>query len=328
MNNSIYNIYCELGKEKIADDEKISARPLPFNAHHKIGIDSLGYPLFFVECIDFEITHNIELELISIQFNQLCRLTDGVVSSEGRYTIVALKTLNPDILKYFIDVTCLILKRMSQRPCHKEVIVELNKLIELFKVFSKPSKKAIQGLWAELFVIERSKDPLYLLQSWHISPEDKYDFNDGNDKIEVKCTEKTRRIHRFSYEQVTTNSNSQLLIASVMTRRTGIGKNIFDLKDSIIKKVHDIKLQFLLNEIIASTLGNDFEKSFEYYFDYQMAVDTLAFYDSRDIPSIPVDVIPSEFSNIRFDCDLSKVKVASNKSNATLNTILFNSVGL
>ena len=328
MKTSVYDIFKELESNNIADNEKFSAKPLPFNSNHKIGIDSNGYPLFFVECIDFEITPNIDLELISIQFNQLCRLTDREKISEGRYTIISLKTINLDFLRYFIDVTSLILQRMNKRPSHKEVTSELTKLIELFKVFSKPSRKTIQGLWAELFIIERAKDPIYMLQSWHVSPEDKYDFNDGNDKVEVKCTANSQRKHRFSYEQLTPNSKSQLLIASVITTRSGKGKNIFDLKDSILKKIQDIKLKLALNEGIASTLGADFDKAFEYYFDYQMAIDNLSFFDVKEIPNIPSDVIPIELSNIKFDCDLTKIRVASKETTPSLNTILFNSLGL
>lgn len=328
MNNSIYDIFLDLEGNNAAEDGKFSAKPLPFNPNHKIGIDSNSYPLFFVECIDYEVIPNIDLELISVQFNQLCRLTDRDKTSEGRYTIISLKTINLDFLRYFIDVTSLILQRMSKRPSHKEVTSELAKLIELFKVFSKPSRKTIQGLWAELFVIEQAKDPVYLLQSWHVSPEDKYDFNDGNDKVEVKCTASSQRKHRFSYEQLAPNAKSQLLIVSVITTRSGKGKNIFDLKDSILKKVQDVKLQLLLNEVIASTLGADFDKAFEYYFDYQMAIDGLSFFDVKEIPNIPSYVIPVELSNIKFDCDLTKIRVASKETNPSLNTILFNSLGL
>ena len=156
----------------------------------------------------------------------------------------------------------------------------------------------------------------------------KYDFNDGNDKVEVKCTVNSQRKHRFSYEQLTPNTKSQILIASVITTRSGKGKNVFDLKDSILRKVQDLKLHLILNEVIASTLGTDFDKAFEYYFDYQMAIDGLSFFDVNEIPNIPSDVIPIELSNIKFDCDLTRIKVASKETNPVLNTILFNSIGL
>ena len=74
----------------------------------------------------------------------------------------------------------------------KDLKIEIEKLINLFTKFSKPALKTIQGLWAELLIIEQSKNPDYLIQSWHSSTTDKYDFNDGIDKIEVKSTFKSR----------------------------------------------------------------------------------------------------------------------------------------
>lgn len=61
---------------------------------------------------------------------------------------------------------------------------------------------SIQGLWAELFVISIASNPEYLLKAWHSSLNDVYDFNDGIDKIEVKSTSKSHRIHKFSYDQL------------------------------------------------------------------------------------------------------------------------------
>ena len=152
------------------------------------------------------------------------------------------------------------------------------------------------------------------LLSWHTSPNDKFDFNDGKDKIEVKSTKTVRRVHKFSLEQLHPNINSNLIIASVFVIETGHGKTIllnykrlltadvfkigvishcckkqvfqcirinlahicillnndinsnliiasvfvietghgktiFDLKDSICKKVSNFELQYRLNEV-------------------------------------------------------------------------------
>ena len=59
-----------------------------------------------------------------------------------------------------------------------------------------------------------------------------------------------------------------------------------------------------------------------------MAIDGLSFFDVKDIPNIPSEIIPAELSNIKFDCDLTKIRVASKETNPFLNTILFNSLGL
>lgn len=57
---------------------------------------------------------------------------------------------------------------------------------------------------------------------------DVYDFNDGIDKIEVKSTSKSHRIHKFSYDQLSPTENTNLIISSIFVIQSGIGKNIFD----------------------------------------------------------------------------------------------------
>jgi len=61
------------------------------------------------------------------------------------------------------------------------------------------------------------------------------------------------------------------------------------------------------------TLGKDFEKSFEIFFDYQFALDSIQFYQSSDIPTINQNNIPSNIMNVRFDCDLSNLKTFDKK---------------
>lgn len=158
------------------------------------------------------------------------------------------------------------------------------------------------------------------------SPNDRFDFNDGKDKLEVKSTSTARRIHKFSLEQLNPNINSKLIIASVFVIETGHGKTIFDLKDSVCKKIADIGLQYRLNEVIVQTLGRDFDKVNDVSFDYQQAHDTLMFYDFQDIPSIAVENIPKSLSNIHFDCDLSAVQTIRDKYYDLNDSLLFQSI--
>ena len=126
--------------------------------------------------------------------------------------------------------------------------------------------KTIQGLWAEMLIIEQSKNPEYLIRSWHSSPNSKFDFNDGQNKLEIKSTSQTKRIHSFSYEQTIPNPNSKLLIASIKVIETGVGKSILDLRDNICKKVLDLDLQYKVKplneyweEIIIRRIKNFFD---------------------------------------------------------------------
>ena len=94
------------------------------------------------------------------------------------------------------------------------------------------------------------------------------------------------------------------------------------MKNSIFDRVRNLQLQFRLNEILSQTIGNDFDKTFDVFFDYQQAIDTLQFFDFRDIPTINQDLLRSEISNIRFDCDLSRLPTIKDKKNEISNSII------
>lgn len=332
MEHSTYNLFSQL-KQESSIPGCLRVAPLPYSNRHKIGISNEGFPMFFIECDVLGYSIDANLEYISVQFNRKCQLFQEDEQKNGQtientYAIISLKTDELDFLQYFIEVVSLVLSSLPEYPTHLQLRAELKKLIDLFSRFNKPPRRTIQGLWAELLVIEQAKCPEYLIQSWHVSPEDKFDFNDSRDKIEVKSTSQSRRIHSFSVEQLNPNRNSNLLIASVFVIQTGIGKNIFDLVQSICSKVADSSLQFRINEIIGQTLGQDFDKSASMHFDYQQAVDTLNYFDFKDIPTIHTSNIPETITNVRFDCDLTNSLSIANKIFDFSQSPLFKSIEL
>jgi Putative PD-(D/E)XK family member, (DUF4420) len=308
---SVFKIFQELKAEINNKSDGFVIASLPAVKNHKIGVSAEELPMFFIKCDEANATKLLDynLEFIAIQFNRECRLiSNGNQSAKGFYTVISLKTDSIDLQEYFLEIVFLIVKNLPPLPTLKELKFEVEKLINLFSQFSKPPQKTIQGLWAELLVIEQAKQPDYLIKAWHNETTDKFDFNDGIDKIEVKSTMKSKRVHSFSIEQLNPNKNSNLLIASVFTTETGTGTSIFDLLELIGKKIKDKNLFFRLNEITAKTLGKEFEKTFDVFFDYQLAADSLEFYESNLIPKIDIATIPKQLSNIRFDSDLSEIE--------------------
>jgi hypothetical protein len=314
MSSSIYNIFANLQRSENNQNDCFSVAPLPFNPNHKVGVSLQGFPMFFVRSKNTTHALDVNLELISILFAKNCNLIEpNQEPQQDIYAIIFLKTEDTDFQQYFLEIVSIILEQLPDVPTHNQLKFEINKLVELFSRFTRPPQKTIQGLWAELFIIEQANHPEYLIQAWHASSEDKFDFNDAQDKIEVKSTSKPYRIHSFSLEQLNPNRASNLLIASVFVVQTGRGKNIIDLINSIFHRVHNLQLQFRLNEILSQTIGNDFNKIFDVYFDYQQAIDTLQFFDFRDIPTINKDLLQKEISNVRFDCDLSQLPTIKDK---------------
>jgi hypothetical protein len=291
----------------LSEGDVFHVASLPGIPNHKIGISRTGEPIFFIRGTGSEKPLDINLELISVLFNRTCQLDhDGKVAS-GDYTIVSLRTHNPDLQRYFVEIVGIVVRELPENPSVSLVSKELNKLIHLFSNFTKAPIKTIQGLWAELLVIEQSSNPEYLVNSWHVSPTDKFDFNDGQDKIEVKGTAKSRRVHSFSMEQLNPNHGSSLIIASMFVSEVGVGKSVFDLIDSISSRLKLDETRYKLNEGVSKTLGSDLEKALEVYFDYGVATDSLRFYDFSKIPSITSEVVPVEVQNVRFDSDLTNV---------------------
>ena len=324
---TIFSTFQKLKEESLGNVEGFNIASLPSIKHHKIGVSTNRQPIFFIKCDNSERVSVLDssLEFITVQFNRECQLlTNKQKVEDGIYSIIYLKTDLIDLQEYFLEIVFLIIKKLKPIPTLQELKIEVEKLIELFSKFSKSPTKTIQGLWAELFVIEQSKNPTYLIQAWHKSVTDRFDFNDGIDKIEVKSTSKNRRIHSFSIEQLHPNLNSKLIISSIIVVETGIGKNIFDLINLIENKVKDRELQFRINEIIAQTLGNTLFKAFELYFDYQLATDSLQFYDCENIPKIDLQTIPIDVTNIRFDSDLTNIQpIKKSKIKSILHNSLF-----
>jgi hypothetical protein len=307
---SIFKIFQNLKNEPLNETDGFNIANLPNIKNHKIGLSKDGLPLFFIKCQNEnnEKAMDYNLEYILIQFNQKCQLlSNDVKIADGVYTKIALKTDSIDLQEYFLNILYFFLLKLPTTVLLKELKIEVEKLISLFNKFSKFPSKTVQGLWGELLVIDQSSNPEYLIKAWHYSSTDKFDFNDGIDKIEVKSTAKSKRVHNFSMEQLNPNENSKLIIASVFAVETGKGKTIFDLVKSIEDKVKNKEVFLRINEVLLDTLGRDFEKSFEHSFDYQLAIDTLNFFDSKLVPKIETSSIRQEISNVHFDCDLSEI---------------------
>lgn len=328
IENSGYKVFLDLQNREHSDQDYISVESVPFSIHHKIGISNEGFPLFFVKCHNETTSIDINLELISVLFSQECNIKEKENNSNDVYTIVLLKTLNKDLQQYFTDVFSIILQHLEPIPTERDLYREIRKVIDLFSSIAKPPVKSIQGLWAELLVIAKSINPEYLINAWHISPSDKYDFNDSKDKLEVKSTSKSKRIHRFSIEQLNNNPGSDLLIASAFVIETGTGKSILNLRDDIVSKISNINVQLRLNEIIYKTMGNEYEKLGDIFFDYQLASDSLSFYKVTDIPRIHINAIPFQVSNVTFDCDLTTIPNVLEKEYDIQDSLLFKSLGI
>lgn len=181
----------------------------------------------------------------------------------------------------------------------------------------EPPRKTVQGIWAELFLIHQSKCPEKLVSAWHSIPEEKYDFSSKKVRIEVKSSSMRNRTHHFSHEQLVPPTQCDLYIASVYVEMLSGGKSLEDLLNDILVRLQDNQdLKEKLNLITYSTLGESVDKISNIYYDYELAKDSLRFYNSKDIPKI--GSIPNNIFEIKYKCQLDYL----NHSNISLEELI------
>ena len=279
---------------------------------HKLGKSAEGFPMFFVRINESASpTTNIMRELLTVEYDRMCKVEIEGTVAEHTFAIITLKSPEWSLQAMFIDIVTLMLGGLQATPSRKEIAVEVEKLITIFSALQRVPVKEMQGLWGELLVIERSKYPATLVNAWHNSPKAKYDFTSGRDKIEVKTTSGENRIHQFSLDQLNPSPSSRLLIASMTVRESSKvgGKSVKDLFESITSKVGTIE-RFNLYKTLAETLGNSFTKWDTMFFDYAEASDTLDFFRAEDIPRISKADVPTGVSEVKFKSCLDGVASA------------------
>ncbi len=286
---------------------------------HRLGRSAEGYPKFFVNTEESGSTvHNIIREILSVEYNVECELIDNDGNRQsGIFSIITLRSLANSLQMYFIEIFTMMLEKLPSVPSRKELSLEVENLISIFSALSNPPRKEIQGLWAELLVIERSASPDTLIEAWHSDPSSKYDFTLGRDKIEAKSSSKEERIHKFSLDQLNPSENSRLLVASTIVRESGQasdGLSIRGLYDKICTRVSSIDNRLKLYSVIAKTIGTEMKKIDNIFFDYTSASDNLLYFNSKDIPCINKDSVPLGVSEIKFNSNLSHVMDITNTS--------------
>ena len=143
-----------------------------------------------------------------------------------------------------------------------------------------------------------------MINSWHKEQNEKFDFNDGIDKLEVKTTTQNRRVHNFEIRQLKVFGNNLTVIASVITAEIDKGKSIKDLIDLIKVKVSsDIYEKLVLKTF--DVIGDNINESSESRFDFKMAQSQTKLYFSEDIPK--PGLIPKNILEVKFQVDLEGV---------------------
>ena len=327
---SAYQYYYQVkSKSETIEENRYRVVSLP-ERQHKLGVSEDGFPKFFVVTSDHNMMQNLNAELLSVEYNVLCNIIEDGITYDNRYfTIITLRSDNDQFQKMFVDVFLMMLDTLPQIPSNIELASKIESLLSIFSKLKRRPIHKLQGLWAELLLIEQSMDPVTTARAWHSQPDSKYDFTMGSDKIEVKSTQGEHRIHHFSLDQLNPSANSNLLVCSVIVRESAkadYGLSVFDLYNRIYLKVTDSDILMHISEVVAETLGSDYYDAQKKFFDYTEACDSLSLYEHMDIPKIAKSDVPEHVTEVRFAADLSHLTDVRQKNYYRGDSELYNAL--
>lgn len=257
----------------------------------------------------------IRLESLDAQFSLRCHLKKGrEPAQEGTLTVIRCRLPDRETVRYFLSVCQTILRMIGERPTQQAVSAAVQRLAAILQKIKSPATRTLNGLFGELFLISRSGNPVRALAAWRIDEHARFDFSDGDVRLDVKATGGRVRVHTFSYDQCNPPPGTIAIAASLFVERASGGVMIRALARQIEERIaNEPDLVLKLHEIIAGTLGSDLNEALSVPFDPRIAESSLRFFDIGDIPAVH-GPLPAGVSDVRFRSDLSGVSPQTARS--------------
>jgi hypothetical protein len=294
------------------DSKVFRAIQIPEYSNFRVAIDFEGNAVLLLSVSkrvkDLSLK-NFRLKYLQLEQNLECTIYENDSFKIQTFTVITFRCNDRNLQEYFLRISETLIKTIGQNPNQQQVNDSLKKFVEVFKTLTDSPTNTVNGIWAELFLIENSKNPKELINYWHNLPEEKFDFNAGTERIEVKSSSNFERKHIFSAEQLSPPPDTQVLIASIFLKQHNSGYNIHQLIDRISEQIgSDLEIVEKLNTIVFRTLGSSLEHSIGIKFDYNIAQESLRFYKYQDIDKIELIHIPNKVSEVKYKSDLTSIK--------------------
>lgn len=202
---------------------------------------------------------------------------------ERSFISITLASSDQEVVDYYSSVIRVFIGRCFGMDVDN-VILELDRLVGLFRLASSVGRGSVQGLWAELFCLLLGKDTSKGISGWKQSPNSRFDLIDPNWCLEVKSTLRTDRIHMFSNHQIGSRNRKKTYVLSIMLLDSSSGLSVLDLQQAIESKLgHE---SFDLRQRIAKTLGKDVLVASRYRFDWHYAKENWLLFEGETIPRL------------------------------------------
>ena len=300
----------------VADAARVDAfdaRPVPGRDQWRIAKSENGLPAVLVS-VDAPVGRDrplgVDLANLRVEHNVRCSVSrQGGGVEIARYSIIQCLSSDPAVQACFLRTIGGVLVGLDGDVRAGDLVDLIDRLVVLFRLVGKPRERTIHGLWAELFVILSASNPAMMIDAWHSQSMERFDFSRGSERLEVKSSSMRSREHMFSFEQVYPPSGASVLIASVHVEEQTNGRSLGYLWDRVVDAAPNAEARIKVERVCAQSLGQDVGAGRIFSGDWNVAVESLAFYEVGDIPR-PSGDCPAGVSQLRFRSDLSLAEPA------------------
>jgi hypothetical protein len=301
-------VFRELARPRIGD-RSLTASAFPGHEFHRVAKSDAGNAVVLVKMRENRPSSPpipVRTELLHVAHAMAFNIQYGTGESRDEvFTSLTCLNQEPSFVRYFLNVVGSLLDSIGTAPTADELSTAIRSVIQLFRVLAIAPSRTTQGVWAELFLIATSSDKSMLARAWHSTPDERYDFVRGQERVEVKSSARRERRHHFSYEQLDPPPGARLWIASVFAEKAGGGVTLESLLDQACEGISVVDA-VRLRRVTAETLGSGLVSALETAFDFELAAASVKYFDSAGIARLPLPV-PHEISDIRYVADMSDV---------------------
>lgn len=304
--DSLYSSF--LGLPHAVNSTKFKAISLSSRRKDFLAKSEDGTPIFLLH--DSSIARykpGINFRHLSVQFHATCRVSTDSGDLEDQFCLVWCASEASELHELFVRCMWAAIEELPENSGTKELESCISGLHDLFRALTRPSRREVSGLWAELFVILRCGNPLLALSLWQEDQFDRFDFSSSEIRLEVKSTVRGLRAHEFALEQLQQPVEGAGFVVSMLLQPLTSGSSVLDLAREIEAAVVSVpRLKQKLWKNIAHTLGDDFSDKLDKRFDQAFAERSLAVYSMNDIPRPNAPSDP-RITALRFVSDLTTV---------------------
>jgi len=245
-----------------------------------------------------------DLEHIWISSRKNYNIQESAVMRLETVAVIATKSRDGWLVETFLELVAMLFDTgVNSDP--ESVRKLIRDLILLFRALSQPSQKSTQGLWGELFIIHQARDADLVVNSWHTTPNDRYDFARSHERVEVKTTTGPR-IHMFSHGQLVPINGLRVTVASLVLSPSGDGYSCADLVSEILHRLSTEPARRNFVNQVVKTLGDSWNTQRGFRYDHDQAAQGLRFFNAENIPKI-VGPIPPNVHGVKYQSDLQVV---------------------